>query len=240
MKKILLILAIAASYNFGMAQSFGEIRGTVLDEYGDPMPNAYVSAIAGDKEITTATDFDGVFILKPLPPGQYTVKCSFMGYEEYTLAGIPVTPDDIANVKSLKMHPTSMTITGAPEIVWYQDPLINPNEAMKTIVRSDAIEHSPAAKNLGGLIVSISPGVKEDRDTGELFFRGSRSGGTQYILDGVKIIGSTPRIPSSGIGSISVYTGGVPAKYGDLTGGIVIIETKNYFDLYNEAKYSQN
>jgi len=28
----------------------------------------------------------------------------------------------------------------------------------------------------------------------------------------------------------------VPAKYGDVTGGVIVIETKNYFDLYNAAK----
>jgi outer membrane receptor protein involved in Fe transport len=43
------------------------------------------------------------------------------------------------------------------------------------------------------------------------------------------------RIPSSAIGSISVYTGGLPAKYGDTTGGVVVIETKSYMDLYNAS-----
>jgi hypothetical protein len=31
-----------------------------------------------------------------------------------------------------------------------------------------------------------------------------------------------------------VYTGGLPAKYGDILGGAVILETKSYFDLYRQ------
>ncbi|MFT6726371.1 MAG: hypothetical protein ACJAV7_000817, partial [Flavobacteriales bacterium] len=27
-----------------------------------------------------------------------------------------------------------------------------------------------------------------------------------------------------------------PAKYGDFTGGVVVIETKNYFDLYKDQQ----
>ena len=41
-------------------------------------------------------------------------------------------------------------------------------------------------------------------------------------------------VPNEAINSFSVYTGGVPAKYGDVTGGIVAIETKSYFDLYQQ------
>jgi hypothetical protein len=27
-----------------------------------------------------------------------------------------------------------------------------------------------------------------------------------------------------------VYSGGIPAKYGDCSGGVIVIETKSYFD----------
>jgi outer membrane receptor for ferrienterochelin and colicin len=76
--------------------------------------------------------------------------------------------------------------------------------------------------------------VKKGTD-GELYFRGSRTGAVQYNIDGVKMGANAARIPSSAIGSISVYTGGLPAKYGDTTGGVVVIETKSYMDLYNAS-----
>ena len=41
-------------------------------------------------------------------------------------------------------------------------------------------------------------------------------------------------VPPDAINSMTVYTGGLPARYGDVTGGVVAIETKSYFDLYQQ------
>ena len=68
----------------------------------------------------------------------------------------------------------------------------------------------------------------------ELYFRGSRAGSVIYFIDGVKIRQNVPNIPSSGISGMQVYTGGVPAKYGDTTGGVIVVETKSYLEEYNE------
>jgi outer membrane cobalamin receptor len=66
----------------------------------------------------------------------------------------------------------------------------------------------------------------------ELYFRGSRAGSVVYYIDGVKVRENVPNIPSSGIASISVYTGGMPATYGDSTGGVVVINTKSFIQEY--------
>ena len=44
-------------------------------------------------------------------------------------------------------------------------------------------------------------------------------------------------VPGVSIGALEAYTGGIPAKYGDTTGGVIVLETKSYFDLYNAWKY---
>jgi len=56
------------------------------------------------------------------------------------------------------------------------------------------------------------------------------------FLDGVKIAGAVPNIPPSAISSVSVYTGGLPARYGDVTGGVVVIETKSYAEMLQFAR----
>ena len=57
-----------------------------------------------------------------------------------------------------------------------------------------------------------------------------------YFLDGMKITGSLPSVPSAGIARMDVYTGGVPAKYGDFTGGVVVIETKSYNEVWRKLE----
>jgi outer membrane receptor protein involved in Fe transport len=55
-----------------------------------------------------------------------------------------------------------------------------------------------------------------------------------YFVDGMKVGSALSGVPNDAINSLSVYTGGLPAKYGDVTGGVVAIETKSYFDLYQQ------
>jgi hypothetical protein len=62
--------------------------------------------------------------------------------------------------------------------------------------------------------------------------KGSRSDASYYFIDGIKVRGSS-NLPKSAIEEVSVITGGVPASYGDITGGIISITTRgpssNYF-----------
>jgi hypothetical protein len=46
-------------------------------------------------------------------------------------------------------------------------------------------------------------------------------------VDNVKIIGEL-NVPAGAIAEIIVYSGGIPARYGDVTGGVVVITTKSY------------
>jgi outer membrane receptor protein involved in Fe transport len=68
-------------------------------------------------------------------------------------------------------------------------------------------------------------------ENNQLIIRGSRAGDVIYYVDGVKM-NTMQSIPGAAIGGMTVFTGGVPAKYGDTTGGVVVLETKSYFDLY--------
>ena len=46
-------------------------------------------------------------------------------------------------------------------------------------------------------------------------------------------------VPSCSIANMMVYTGGIPAKYGDTMGGVIVVETEGYFDLYRDWKRSE-
>ena len=67
-----------------------------------------------------------------------------------------------------------------------------------------------------------------------LYFRGPRAGSVRYVIDGINSTTGSLNVPSRAIGSLSVYTGGIPAKYGDTLGGVIVVETQSYFDLYNQ------
>ena len=73
-------------------------------------------------------------------------------------------------------------------------------------------------------VASTVAGVETDVN-GNTSIRGARAENTYYYIDGVKVIGTT-NLPKSAIQEVSVITGGVPANYGDVTGGIINITTK--------------
>lgn len=62
--------------------------------------------------------------------------------------------------------------------------------------------------------------------------RGAREENTFYFIDGIKVRGST-NLPKAAIEEVQVMTGGIPASYGDVTGGVIAITTRgatsNYF-----------
>lgn len=220
----------------GQGQAYGEIHGTVLDDLGNPMPMAGIQVNAGEIQYTVITDMDGKFKVKPLPSGIYNAEISFISYRDYPLNGINVDPDRITRLDPIKMVLDTEEF-GAADVFIYVKPLIDVDNTGMTTITATELEHIPAVKNLGNFVAQMSSEISTNAEGTELYFRGSRAGTSQYIVDGVKIIGQAPRIPQSGLGSISVYTGGVPAKYGDVTGGVIVIETKNYFDEYNKKKY---
>lgn len=111
-------------------------------------------------------------------------------------------------------------------VVAYRAPLISRDGGASgaTIKRED-ISRLPV-RSVGGIASTVG-GVQSPVSDEELFFRGSRSGSTVYYLDGMRI--SDPNsIPRSFLGEVNVITGGIPANYGDLTGGVVDIRSRGF------------
>lgn len=228
---LLLILLFAAGSFVARAQHSGELQGRLVDNAGEPIPFAAVIAKAGARNFGTSTDEDGRFKIKPLQPGNYTVAFSSVGYVSREMSGVQVDADKIKNMGRLVMQPSTYIIDDAV-IEVYKDKLIEYDGTTMHVLRAEEIRNSPAARNPAALVASMSSDIFQSPVDGQLYFRGSRGGNVQYFVDGVKMT-NTPTIPASGLSSVMVYSGGVPAKFGDCTGGFVVMETKNYADLYN-------
>ncbi|MEO8589754.1 MAG: TonB-dependent receptor [Flavobacteriales bacterium] len=215
------------------AQSLGEIRGRVLDAQGAPLVGASITTSAADRIQGTAADEDGRFVLKPLPPGVYTVQVSFLGFQSIEIPGVEVT--DRANyLADLRMK--DATELRGHEVIGYKRRLIEPEDPSRQTLLASEFKHDPNIKNPVQFIGKSFAGVTPTANGDGLYFRGSRTENMASYLDGVKMSGVVPRVPPSAISSVSVYTGGLPARYGDVTGGVVVIETKTYSEMYEQAR----
>ena len=215
----------------------GEIKGKVFEfETGNPLPFANVYVKIGEQLIGTTTDMDGRFTLKPLQPGIYSVSISFVGMAIKEIKGVEVRTEKISYIEDAYLK-SSELIPGVDVVHWTIPIIDKGNPSIQSIGMKD-IQQSSLLRNPIELIANSVPGVSVS-PTGGVTIRGSRTGDVGYYIDGVKANGLSG-VPGRAIGSISVYTGGVPAQYGDVTGGVIIVETASYFDLYNAHKARKN
>jgi len=113
-------------------------------------------------------------------------------------------------------------------IVAYKSPLINMNQgaASRTITRED-ISKMPVRSVQG--VANTVGGVNEIEGTDGLHIRGSRTDATTYFIDGIKVMGQL-QIPKSAYSQIEVITNGIPANYGDATGGVIAVTSRSSLD----------
>jgi hypothetical protein len=237
MKKAVLILtALMMSVGISAQTGLGSIKGRVLNGVNEnsPIPGAVVWVEEAGQKRMAKTDLDGNFSIDALNPGVYnlTVKASQM--DTLRISAISVSRDKITNLEDLAMQGASML---GMVVVTYEPRLIE-KEIHRIEIKTEDIAHSPNVLNPKQLFASMNSDVIIKEGTGDMIIRGSRPGDVIYYIDGVKVR-DLNGIPGAAIGGMMGYTGGIPAKYGDTTGGIVALETKSYFDLYYAWKAKQ-
>lgn len=203
------------------AQS-GEISGKVIDENGEPIPFANITIVENGIPTSTGstTDFDGFYSIKPLGPGKYDVKFSYMGYTSMIKTGVLVKNDKTTYLDQ-KLAPSALKIEEVV-VTKYKIPLIDAGEtSSKQTMTSEDIQNLPTREVTD--IAATTAGVT--KKGGELHFRGGRSDAVVYYVDGIRVNGKV-NIPVTAVEQIDVVTGGVPSRYGEATGGVINISTK--------------
>lgn len=226
MKKITGILILLAATFYCSAQNEGEITGKVLDlDSRELLPGAHMILKSGDlKVMEIASNDNGTYVFKPLKPGIYDVVILFVGYDTITFEGLKVNAGGI-NYQDFEL---SQGIYMGPITI---KPSLIDDQVPGTITTFDEkmIGDMPVT-NIQDVAI-MAPAVQQNDKTGGLFLGGSREDATLYVVDGVRVIGSL-YLPMNSIKNISVITGGIPANYGDFTGGIIEITTKEYTGIF--------
>ncbi|MGH9373673.1 MAG: TonB-dependent receptor domain-containing protein [Vicinamibacterales bacterium] len=91
----------------------GSISGTVIDEQGDALAGAMVSAL-GVTLASTVTDQRGRFAFQELPPGQYLVRAHMIGFAASSGALVRVGPSPAVHRLQLRRLYTAVGTSGAP------------------------------------------------------------------------------------------------------------------------------
>lgn len=231
----LFILLLVGTAGTAFAQN-GEIYGTVIDETSAPFGGVRVEVRQGGiMKGGAATEDDGSFSVKPLQPGTYDVEFSIQSYGTRRITGVVVSVGSGTKLDVVKMS-NDPNVLKAVEVVGFKKKLINKTDE----ITDEQIQRAPT-RNLNDL-VSLNPGVYQNSRGGGLSIGGARADGTVYVLDGQIVSGTVGGItPAQGtVSQVQVISSGIPANYGDATGGIVAITSKGVTNKLHGAIQGQH
>ena len=200
----------------------GRITGRVTERDGARgLPAAQITLVG--TELATITRADGDFAMENMPPGEYTLKASFLGYLDLDRK-VTVGAGETATVYFALEQTVAATLD--PLQIRADRPLID--------VRKTSTAHTLTPAELAAMVMQTptldniaeqQPGVVRDR--GRLHFRGGRAEENLFVVDGIKVrdllsgesMGN--EVTARAASEVQVMTGGFDARYNQAMSGIV-------------------
>lgn len=238
MKKLILSLLTIVAITFSgwgtaSAQNTGNISGTITDrEDGETLIG--VNVIVRGTSFGDASDLDGVYNIRNIRPGEYSLEFSYVGYERILITGIRV---EAGETTTLDVEMGLQAVSAGDEVLVIGQRPIFDIEKSSTSTSLSREQISAAPVRQVDEVVGMTAGVV--RDPSGLYIRGGRANETGFVIDGVS---SQNPLAGTGFGldlganafqSVEVTTGGVDVEYGNATSGVVAVETQSGGDNYS-------
>lgn len=224
------------------AQSFGTVRGVVVDPQQKSVPDAKVRLLAQASAYVqeAITDEKGEFTASAVPAGAYTIEVSHPGFQTLnqmltvTIGSAPVLHLSL----NLEAVTTTANVTAALETT-------NPDVSSPPVTISQLdLLRTPGAERSSSLafITDYAPAAYMLHD--HLHIRGGHE--VSWVVDGVPIPNTNVStnvgrsLDPKDIESVEVSRGGYSARYGDRTYGVVNIMTRSGFEFENEGELTMS
>ena len=217
-----------------LAQTTGQIEGTVTDQSGAALPGVTVELagihLQGAKTGVTAAD--GRYRFLNLTPGDYTVTATLAGFGKVQKkATVTLDATSTANLQLALSTTAEVTVTGEAPLIDSTSTTAGSNYAGKVI------DKLPLSSRNYADIVFTQPGVQADNGETQgrslaLSIYGSTSAENSFLIDGVNTTNVIKGIQGKDINNefvqeVEVKTSGYQAEYGRNTGGVINVITKS-------------
>jgi hypothetical protein len=203
------------------AGTTGKIAGVIKDKAnGEPLPgvNVYLEGSA----LGAATDLEGYYVIIHVPPGNYTLVVSSVGYQQAIFRDVRVNIDQTTEINA-ELNQVTLDIEETIEVV-----------ANRPVVERDV---AASRANLSIEEVAVMPVVTVQNVVGlqagieGLSVRGGGSDEVVFMVNGMTLRDERDNRPYTGISytsieEIQVQTGGFSAEFGNIRSGLVNIITK--------------
>ncbi|MDP1569535.1 MAG: TonB-dependent receptor [Vicinamibacterales bacterium] len=214
---------------YGQGVQTGVLTGTVTDSDGLVLPGVTVtvSSAALQGVRTTVTDGNGVYSLRGLPPGEYTLAFELSGMRTVE-ATQRVDLGLTARVDArLQLATLTETVTVTAEL-----PTLVTTTSGGANYRAEEINVLATARTVQG-IANLAPGLTDNTpNAGQVTISGSFAFDNQFLVDGVDVadnlFGTANNLfIEDAIEEVQVLTSGISAEFGRFSGGVVNAVTKS-------------
>jgi hypothetical protein len=233
MKNCILLLALL-SLPLGIAAQKtdkGTIRGNVYDKE-TAQPLAFATVQVEGAGVGSATDINGFFSIADIPIGQYRLKVTYLGYEDFS-TDIKISKGEIVYKTAYLQE--SGTSLGEVVISGRKEQARSEVQVSKLTVTPKQIRSLPSTGGQADIAqyLTVLPGVIFTGDQGgQLYIRGGSPIQNRILLDGMTIynpfhsIGFFSVFETELIRNVDVLTGGFNADYGGRISAIVDVKTR--------------
>ncbi|MEI6456722.1 MAG: carboxypeptidase-like regulatory domain-containing protein, partial [bacterium] len=227
---LFLFLAVLVSLP-GWAQT-GSIRGFVYEkESGEPVlfTNVYLARTT----IGAPTDANGYFAITRIPPGEYTLMVTYVGFDTLKMP-VTITPGELIS-KKLYLSKSTTTLSEINISAARQDKVRETQTSIIKVTPKD-IQQIPAIGGQPDLAqyLQVLPGVIFTGDQGgQLYIRGGPPIQNKVLYDGMIVynpfhsIGLFSVFDVDILKNVDVYTGGFNADYGGRISSVMDISTRD-------------
>ncbi len=219
---MLFFLILLSSSAFLYAGQTGKIVGKITDsETKEAIVGA--SVVIEGTYLGAAADINGNYIIANVPPGEYRLIVSCVGYMKTTVSKVMIKIDLTTTINvAMTMQKVNLT---KEVFVTAERPLVQKDlTSTSAIVTSSDIKMMPVESV--GQLVNLQAGVVNGH------FRGGRSGEVAYLVDGIPVTdvfngGSGLQVEPSSIRQMEVISGTFNAEYGQAMSGVVNTVTQD-------------
>lgn len=226
---VLILIGLLGSF-FLRAQAqenpTGQIRGEIKSyETDESLPGANITITGID--LKAIADQDGIFVFKNVPEGVYEIEVSLIGYLKTTRANIEVKPGQTTQLL-IRLRFSPILLEKEVRVVGERPMLDIKLPGTRRELTLKELELAPATDLKE--IISQQVGVIQDKS--ELHIRGGRSYENLFLIDELLINDPFTRsgygvaISPTAIDRLSLVSGGLGARYGQVTAGVVEIQIK--------------
>ena len=219
MRRVILLTTLIFSFLplLSYSATTGKISGIVTDsQTGEPLPGANV--IMEGTLLGASTDFEGYYTIINIPPGIYTLKVSYIGYNDKVIENVRVHVDRTTTI--------NITLTAklleseAITVVAKREQIRKDVSSSVANIAMEDVESLPVLNMTS--IIGLQAGIERG-----ITIRGGGIEQSDFLVDGLSMKDDrtntplTTALPLSAIQEMVVQTGGFNAEYGQVRSGII-------------------